>query len=418
MGAGIGHAVHRVVVGQIVAGTAGVAGVKGKFQHLHAGEAAVPHQLTDRLAHIAKILCNDLPLAQCLLHGAEQLDAGALLPVALRRSLAAVGDGEILIEAAEVVDAHHIVQLEAVPQAGDPPLIAGRTVRLPAVERIAPQLTGGRKSVRGNTRHRRGQIFLIQLEQPRVCPCICRVQRHIDGDIADDPDAFAVGVGFQPAPLLVELELEILVVLHLKIQLPAVVVHGRLPAQTDVLGPLDPRLALKSVLHRHEQGKIIQPPLVFLTECRKRFVVADVAAGVRQPQQTAALGIQAAIVDVICLAAEVCLFALVGSQHPFLHQCIQTDEIWIARKGGKALIGAVAVAGNTQRQDLPVGLPGFLEPVHKVVCLLRKAADAVRGRQTADGQQNACTSLHLHLPSFITRSKYLHGRIPAAPASR
>ena len=74
VGAGIGHAVHRVVVGQIVAGTAGVAGVKGKFQHLHAGEAAVPHQLTDRLAHITKVLRNDLPLAQCLLHGTEQLD--------------------------------------------------------------------------------------------------------------------------------------------------------------------------------------------------------------------------------------------------------------------------------------------------------------------------------------------------------
>ena len=94
------------------------------------------------------------------------------------------------------------------------------------------------------------------------------------------------------------------------------------------------------------------------------------------------------------------LFALGGGQHPFLHQSIQTDEIRIARKGGKALIGAVAVAGHAQRQDLPVGLPGFLEPVHKVVCFLREAADAVRGRQTADGQQNACTSLHLHVPSF------------------
>ena len=74
-------------------------------------------------------------------------------------------------------------------------------------------------------------------------------------DIADDPDAFAVGVGFQPAPLLVELELEILVVLHLKIQLPAVVVHGGLPAQTDILGPLDPRLALKAALHRGGGGR-------------------------------------------------------------------------------------------------------------------------------------------------------------------
>ena len=104
-------------------------------------------------------------------------------------------------------------RLEAVPQAGDPPLIAGFAVSFPAVERIAPELTGGRKSIRGNTSHRRGQIFPVQLEQPRVCPCIRRIQRHIDGDIADDPDTFAVGVGFQPAPLLVGLELEILVVL-------------------------------------------------------------------------------------------------------------------------------------------------------------------------------------------------------------
>ena len=396
MGAGIRHAVHRVVVGQVVAGAAGIAGVKGKFQHLHAGEAAVPHQLPHSVAHIAEILGNDLPLAQRLLHGAEQLDAGAFFPVAIHRRLAAVGDGEILIEAAEVVDAHHIVQLKAVPQPGDPPLIAGRTVRLPAVERVAPQLTGGGETIRGNARHRRGDVVLVQLEQPRVCPCVCRIQRHIDGDIADDLDALAVGVGFQLAPLLVELELKILVVLHLKVQLPAVVVHGGLPAQTDILCPLDPRLALKAVLYRHEQGKIVQPPLVFLAECRKRFVVADVAAGVRQPQQTAALGIQAAVINVIRLAAEVCLFALGGGQHPFLHQCVQADEIRIARKGGKALVRAVAVACHTQRKDLPVSLPGFLEPVHKVVCFLRKAADAVRGRQTADGQQNACTSLHLH----------------------
>ena len=303
-----------------------------------------------------------------------------------------------------MVDAHHIVQLKAVPQPGDPPLIAGRTVGFPAVERVAPQLTGRRKAIRGNARHCRGNVVLVQLEEPRVCPCVCRIQRHIDGDITNDLDALAVGVGFQLAPLLVELELKILVVLHLKVQLPAVVVHGGLPAQTDILCPLDPRLAFKATFHRHKQGKIVQPPLVFLAKCRKRFVVADVAAGVGQPQQTAALGIQAAVINVVCLAAEVCLFALGGGQHPFLHQCIQTDEIGVARKGGKALVGAVAVAGHTQRQDLPIGLPGFLEPIHKVVCFLRKAADAVRGRQTADGQQNACTSLHLLLPSFITRS--------------
>ena len=37
----------------IVAGTAGIPGVKSKFQHLHAGEAAVPHQLTHGVAPVS-----------------------------------------------------------------------------------------------------------------------------------------------------------------------------------------------------------------------------------------------------------------------------------------------------------------------------------------------------------------------------
>ena len=44
MCAGICDAVHRVIVGQVVAGTAGVAGIKGKFQNFNAGKAAVAHQ--------------------------------------------------------------------------------------------------------------------------------------------------------------------------------------------------------------------------------------------------------------------------------------------------------------------------------------------------------------------------------------
>ena len=194
MGASIGHAVHRVIMGQVIAGTAGVTGVEGKFQHLHAGEAAVPHQLPDGLAHIAQILGNDLPLAQCLLHRTEQLDARAFFPVAGCRRFTAVGNGKILVETAEVVDANHIVPFKAIPQAGDPPLIARFPVLFPAVEWIAPELAGGRKTIRRNTCHSGGNVVLIQLEHLRVRPCIGRIQCHIDGDIADDADALFVGV--------------------------------------------------------------------------------------------------------------------------------------------------------------------------------------------------------------------------------
>ena len=50
-----------------------------------------------------------------------------------------------------------------------------------------------------------------------MSPAVSPVKSHIDGDIPNDPDALAVGVVLQFAPLLVELELEIFVVLHLKI---------------------------------------------------------------------------------------------------------------------------------------------------------------------------------------------------------
>ena len=114
--------------------------------------------------------------------------------------------------------------------------------------------------------------------------------------------------------------------------------------------------------------------------------MADVAAGVGQPEQAAPLLVELAVVDIVRLAAELCLFALFCREHTLFDQLIQTDEIGVASKGRKALIRAVAVAGHTQRQDLPVGLPGVLQPVYKIVCFLRKAADAVGGRQTADGQ--------------------------------
>ena len=61
--------------------------------------------------------------AQILLDTAEEIDAGALFPVAVSRGILAAGDGIILVEAAEMVDAGHIIELEDVPQAAEPPAV-------------------------------------------------------------------------------------------------------------------------------------------------------------------------------------------------------------------------------------------------------------------------------------------------------
>ena len=94
----------------------------------------------------------------------------------------------------------------------------------------------------------------------------------------------------------------------------------------------------QSGLSLHEQGKVIQPPLVLFTEGRKLRIVADVAAGVGQPEQAAPFLVELAVVDIVRLAAELCLFALFCREHTLFDQLIQTDEIGVASKGGKALI--------------------------------------------------------------------------------
>ena len=69
-----------------------------------------------------------------------------------------------------------------------------------------------------------------------------------------------------------------------------------------------------------------------------------------------------------------------------LRQQVQINEQRIARKGGEGRIGAVAVAGGTQRQQLPAALLRLAQKVDEAVRRLPHRADAAVGRQRAQGQ--------------------------------
>ena len=86
----------------------------------------------------------------------------------------------------------------------------------------------------------------------------------------------------QLLPLLEELELQVLLELDVKIQLPPVIVQGKPPAQTDILRPLGPGRAAEAFLHRHEQGVVGQPPSILRQESLVIRVVGDAAALVGQ----------------------------------------------------------------------------------------------------------------------------------------
>ena len=83
---------------------------------------------------------------------------------------------------------------------------------------------------------------------------------------------------------------------------------------------------------------------------------------------------------------------LIGGQIALLMQDAEIDKVGVPGKGGKALVGAVTVAGGANGQDLPVGLLCTGQKIYERKGFLPKCADAKRPRQTKNGHQNAACS--------------------------
>ena len=198
VGTHIGDAVHGVAVGAVLAP---VAAVKAEFQNLHAGIAALAQQVVDVLCQKAQILGNNTRFTELFLDGSKQRIAGTGAPAPANSRFAAVGDGVISGKAAEMVNAHDIVDAAHMPDAPHPPCIAVLRHGVPVIQRVTPQLTGGRKSVRRAACYLgRVQVF-VQLELLWLVPYIHAVQRNVDGQIPDDLDIFRICVIFQRLPL-------------------------------------------------------------------------------------------------------------------------------------------------------------------------------------------------------------------------
>ncbi len=99
----------------------------------------------------------------------EELAAGAALPAPVARGLVALGDRPVRDEAAEVVDAREVDELEDAAEALDPPAVARRAVHGPVVERVAPVLAVGVQRVGRRAR---------DLAAPRRAPATPRRRRR------------------------------------------------------------------------------------------------------------------------------------------------------------------------------------------------------------------------------------------------
>ena len=99
-------------------------------------------------------------------------------------------------------------------------------------------------------------------------------------------------------------------------------------------------------------------------------------------QQIKAHRILEAVVHTSGVRAPIDCIDLLAREQPVLLQKVEVDEIRVARAGAEALIGAVAVAGRADGQDLPVALTGMVQEIGKVIGGFAQRADAIgRGQR-------------------------------------
>ena len=139
---------------------------EAQLQHDHARAGRARRAAAyDRRRDHAEVLGDQRQLAELALDRVEELGARARAAsarasrVRVPRRDRPVGD-----EAAEVVDAREVDELERAPEALDPPAVAGRAVRGPVVERVAPEL-----AVRAERVGRRAGDLAVR-EELRLAP--------------------------------------------------------------------------------------------------------------------------------------------------------------------------------------------------------------------------------------------------------
>ena len=378
-------------MGEIVAR---FAGVEGEFQHLHAGPAGVLLQPDDVVRQEAEVLRNETQVREALLHGADEVVARPLDPLAAAGGLVAVGDGPVALQP----DADDVEQPRGCCDALLPPGVIRLAHTLPVIERVAPQLAVGREIVGRAACHAGWKPGLVQLEQGRVRPHVAGVIGYIDRQIADDLQPKRVYIAAQRVPLAEEEILQIDKEVHVVAEPDGIGLGRTRTAQADLLRPRLPRAHVLAALERHIQG-IVLNPRVRIAEFAHGVRVALPAAQEGAVEQVEAHAVLEAVVHARAVRLPVDGVDLLLRQEAVLPQQIEVNEIGVARVRAEALIGAVAVARRADGEKLPVVLPGRLQKVGEVIGCLAKCADPIGGGQRGDVHQNS-TGSHEFVPSF------------------
>ena len=104
------------------------------------------------------------------------------------------------------------------------------------------------------------------------------------------------------------------------------------------------------------------------------------------PEQVKPVLIECFVIHLIRSVPKVRGLHLFGSQQVLLYKLGQVDEIGIARKGGKRLVGAVSIACGPDGEHLPVPLAGRRQKLDKPPGFFSQRSDP-EWRREAENRQ-------------------------------
>ena len=257
-------------------------------------------------------------------------------------------------------------------------------------------MTVGAEIVRRHARDLDGDVFLVQQEELRLRPDVCRVERDVYRHIADNADPVFLRVAAQSTPLAVEKILHIGEKAYVLAQLVRVFLHGVNAMQADILRPLIPCAAGKMLLERHVQRKIGKPARIIAAERFKPRILPRKSAPGSHAQKRHAVFPQRIVIDAFGVAAPIDRLDLVLRQQPVVNEHVEVYKISVAGKARKALIRRIAAPGRADGQDLPPRLSGRGKKIHKLMRRPAERSYTVLRRQREQRQKHAAASFYTH----------------------
>src|SRR5207245_1998915 len=185
---------------------------------------------------------------------------------------------------------------------------------------------------------------------------------------------------------------------------------GRTP--DDLRGPLEVRSAAVSLFERAEQGVVVQPVRLRLTELFDRRLQVLARAGAEVPPSRLEQRVFESLdgIEIDRRWRKRAAREIARANESVLDQPLGADQQRVARERRQGLVRRVAIAGRPQRERLPISLSRLVKPVDPGDGRRAYVADSVRRRQRRDVQQDAGSPVvrgergHVHLEPPIALS--------------